>query len=184
MSAGGGAAGTGTGGVGGGAAGPGVGGLGGTVGPGYRIEVMHGANLNMLDRRDPSHYGDERGQALSLLALERKIEGFARELGMRARFFQSNSETEMIERLHRLRGESDAILINAGAWTHYAWAIRDALEIAALPTAEVHLSDVESRESWRRISVFDGLCVAKVSGKGPDGYRDALEALKRALDEA
>lgn len=150
-----------------------------SIGPGYRVEVMHGVNLNMLDRRDPRHYG-----GIGLLALERRIDGFAREMGMRARFFQSNSESELIERLHRLRGESDAILINAGAWSHYAWAIRDALEIAGLPTAEVHLSDVESRERWRRVSVFDGLCVAKVSGKGPDGYREALEALKRALDDA
>lgn len=148
-------------------------------GPGYRIEVMHGVNLDVLDRRDPQHYG-----ALGLLELERRVEAFAHELGMRTRFFHSNSETELIERLHRLRGESDAILINAGAWSHYAWAIRDALEIAGLPTAEVHLSDVESREPWRRVSIFDGLCVAKVSGKGPEGYREALEALKQALEKA
>jgi len=155
-----------------------------TTAPGYRIEVMHGVNLDMLARRSPRHYGDERGEPLSLLQLERKIEGFAGELGMRTRFFQSNSETALIERLHRLRGESDAILINAGAWSHYSWAVRDALEIADLPVVEVHLSDVESREPWRRVSVFEGLCVAKVSGKGPDGYRIALEALRRALDEA
>lgn len=155
-----------------------------TGGPGYRVEVMHGVNLDMLDRRSARHYGDEHGEAMSLLSLERKIEGFATEMGMRTRFFQSNSESQMIERLHRLRGESDAILINAGAWSHYSWAIRDAVEIAGLPTAEVHLSDVESREPWRRVSVFDGLCVVKISGKGPEGYREALEALKRAMDEA
>lgn len=143
----------------------------------YRIEVMHGVNLDMLERRDPGHYG-----GFGLLELERRIEGFASELGMRTRFFQSNFEGEMVERLHRLRGETDGVLINAGAWTHYSWAMRDALEIARLPAVEVHLSDVQAREPWRRVSVFDGLCVAKVSGKGPDGYRLALGELKKALD--
>lgn len=143
----------------------------------YRVEVMHGVNLDMLQRRDPGHYG-----GLGLLELERRIEGFAHDLGMRPRFFHSNFEGEMVERLHRLRGETDGLLINAGAWTHYSWAIRDALEIAQVPAVEVHLSDVQAREPWRRVSVFDGLCVAKVSGKGPDGYRIALDELRRTLD--
>ncbi len=72
-------------------------------------------------------------------------------------------------------------MINAGAWTHYSRAIADALELARLPAVEVHLSDVESRQDWRRVSVFDGLVLEKVSGKGPDGYRDALARLAREL---
>lgn len=147
--------------------------------PAYRVEVMHGVNLDVLHRRDPAHYG-----GLSLLELERRIAGFAEQLGMRTRFFQSNAEGEFVQRLHALQGEADAVLLNAGAWSHYAWAIRDALEIAGLPAAEVHLSDVKSRERWRSVSIFDGLCVAQVSGLGPDGYRVALTELRKALAEA
>jgi 3-dehydroquinate dehydratase-2 len=76
---------------------------------------------------------------------------------------------------------ADGIVVNAGAWTHYSWAIRDALEFTGLPAVEVHLSDVQAREAWRRVSVFDGLCVGVVSGRGPEGYRDALGRLKAAL---
>lgn len=145
----------------------------------YRIEVMHGVNLNMLGSRDPAQYG-----TLTLSELEQHIDAFADELDLRARFFQTNSETELIERLHLLREDADGIVINPGAWTHYAWAIRDALEIAALPTVEVHLSDVKAREPWRRVSVIEDLCVASISGQGPDGYRVALQRLRAALDEA
>lgn len=145
---------------------------------GYRIEVMHGVNLDMLHRRDPRHYGD-----LGLLALERKIESFAHELGLSTRFFQSNSEGEFVDRLHRLEGEADGIVVNAGAWSHYAWAIRDALEITRLPAVEVHLSDVRRREPWRRVSIFEGLCLEQISGKGPDGYRLALQRLHEALSD-
>lgn len=143
---------------------------------GYRIEVMHGVNLDMLHKRDPRHYGE-----LGLLELERKIEGFARELQLSTRFFHSNFEGEFVQRLHRLEDEVDGIIVNAGAWTHYAWAIRDALEITGLPAVEVHLSAVESREPWRRHSIFDGLCIEKVTGKGPEGYRLALQRLAEAL---
>jgi 3-dehydroquinate dehydratase II len=147
--------------------------------PGNRIEVMHGANLDQLGRRDPVLYG-----TLTLPELERRIEADARELGLVAHCFHSNHEGEFVQRLHSLRGppaRADAILINAGAWTHYSWAIRDALEIAGLPALEIHLSDVHSREPWRRVSVFDGLCFATISGRGPDGYRDALVALRDEL---
>ncbi|HEY1690098.1 MAG TPA: type II 3-dehydroquinate dehydratase [Solirubrobacteraceae bacterium] len=143
---------------------------------GHRIEVMHGVNFDVLDRRDPALYG-----GLSLLELERRIESFAQELGLRVRFFQTNFEGEMVERMHRLAGEADAVLINAGAWTHYAWAIRDALEVAKLPSVEVHLSDVDGREQWRRVSIFEGLCLAKFAGEGPEGYRLGLQALSKAL---
>ena len=98
------------------------------------------------------------------------------------RFFQSNHEGEFVEYLHRLPDLADAAVLNAGAWTHYSYAIRDALEIAAVPVVEVHLSDVMSREEWRRTSVFEGLVIGVVSGEGPDGYRRALEMLKEELE--
>ena len=141
-----------------------------------RVEVMHGVNFDVLERRDPELYG-----GLSLPELEVKIKRAARELDLEARFFQSNSEGEFVEHLHRLPEVADAALINAGAWTHYSWAISDALDAAGVPAVEVHLSDVESREDWRKVSVFDGLVLAKISGKGPDGYRDALELIAREL---
>ena len=98
------------------------------------------------------------------------------------RFFQTNYEGAFIEHLHSLRGDADAILLNPGSWTHYAWAIRDALEIAGLPALEIHLSDIENREEWRRFSVIRDLCFTTISGRGPDGYRDALAALREELD--
>jgi 3-dehydroquinate dehydratase-2 len=142
-----------------------------------RIEVMHGVNLDQLGRRDPALYG-----GLTFDQLEFRIAGFARELGLIARFFQTNAESEFVEHLHLLDGLADAVIVNPGAWTHYAWAIRDALEIAALPTIEVHLSDVEHREKWRRTSVVRDLCLTTISGRGPEGYRDALARLKEELD--
>ncbi len=143
----------------------------------HRIVVMHGVNLDMLGRRDPAHYG-----TLTLAELELRVEQFASELGLRARFFQTNAEVELVERLHRVVEEADGIILNPGAWTHYAWAIHDALEIAALPTIEVHLSDIKAREPWRRVSVIEDLCIASISGQGVDGYRLALERLRAALD--
>jgi 3-dehydroquinate dehydratase-2 len=141
-----------------------------------RIEVMHGVNLDQLGRRDASHYG-----ALTLDRLEVRIEGFAHELGLTTRFFQTNSEEEFVEHLHRVEDLADGIVMNPGAWTHYSYAIRDALEIAGLPTVEVHLSDVDAREAFRRVSVIRDLCLATVKGQGPDGYREALTRLKEEL---
>jgi len=143
---------------------------------GKLIAVVHGVNLDQLGRRDPLLYG-----TLTLDELERKIELDARTLGLTTRFFHTNHEGDFIEHLHSLRGQADAILVNPGAWGHYAWAIRDALEIAALPALEIHLSDVHSRELWRRVSVLDELCFASISGRGVDGYRDALELLAAEL---
>jgi 3-dehydroquinate dehydratase-2 len=143
----------------------------------YRVEVMHGVNLDQLGRRDPLLYG-----SLTLPDLERLVDQDADRLGLAARFFQTNYEGAFVERLHALRGEADAILLNPGSWTHYAWAIRDALEIAALPALEIHLSDVEAREPWRRVSVIRDLCFATIAGRGPDGYRDALVSLRTELD--
>ena len=142
-----------------------------------RVAVMHGVNLDTLGRRDPEIYGSE-----TLNQLESRVHDFARELDLEATFFQTNHEGEFCEYLHRVPDTADALLINAGAWTHYSWAIRDAVEVADKPTVEVHISDVSNREDWRSISVFDGLVVAKISGKGVDGYREALEILKMELD--
>lgn len=144
---------------------------------GGRIAVVHGVNLDQLGRRDPAVYG-----TLTLAQLQRRIEARAGELQLRTSFFQTNHEGALIEHLHSLRdGDADAILINPGAWTHYAWAIRDALEIAALPALEIHLSDIEHREPWRRVSVIRDVCFATVSGRGPDGYDEALALLREQL---
>ncbi|QEC49371.1 3-dehydroquinate dehydratase [Baekduia soli] len=141
-----------------------------------RIDIVHGVNLDMLGRRPAAHYGD-----LTFDQLEQQIEGFAHELDLEPRFFQTNSEGEFVGHLHRLEGLADGVILNPGAWTHYAWAIRDALEIAAVPAVEVHLSDVEHREEFRRVSVIRDLCVATVAGQGVEGYREALAILKRHL---
>src|SRR3954469_9698258 len=128
-----------------------------------RVEVMHGVNLDQLGRRPAAHYG-----TLTFGELERRIDGYARELGLDARFFQTNSEEEFIGHLHRLEGLTDAIVLNPGAWTHYSYAIRDALEIAALPAVEVHLSDVASREPGRRGPGVPDLGVAARAACGGD----------------
>ncbi len=141
-----------------------------------RVAVLHGVNFDILDRRDPEVYG-----GLSLAQLEQRISGWARELGLEPIFFQTNHEGEFVEYLHRLPDLADSSLVNAGAWSHYSRAIADALDVARLPAVEVHLSDVENRDDWRRDSVFDGLVLAKICGKGPDGYREALELLAREL---
>ncbi|MEA2252528.1 MAG: 3-dehydroquinate dehydratase [Solirubrobacteraceae bacterium] len=141
-----------------------------------RIEVMHGVNLDQLGRRPAAHYGD-----LTYDRLEQRIEELAHERDLKVRFFQTNAENAFVEHLHRLEGMADGVIVNPGAWTHYAWSIRDALEIAALPAVEVHLSDVDRREEWRRVSVVRELCLATYSGQGVDGYRAALERLKEEL---
>jgi len=143
----------------------------------FRIEVMHGVNLDMLGKREPEHYG-----TLTLDELERQIEGFASDLGVETRFFRTNFEGEYVEHLHNLDELVDAVVLNPGAWTHYAWAIHDALLAAVLPAFEVHLSDVKAREPWRRLSVIETLCVGSVAGKGPEGYRLALARLRDELD--
>ena len=141
-----------------------------------RVHVMHGVNLDQLGRRDPAVYG-----GVTLDELQFRVDGFADELDLDARFFHSNHEGAFVEELHRLDGIADAILLNPGAWTHYSWAIHDALELTGLPAVEVHLSDVQAREEWRQVSVISDLCVATVSGQGVDGYREALVRLKGAM---
>ncbi|MBS1879027.1 MAG: 3-dehydroquinate dehydratase [Actinobacteria bacterium] len=141
-----------------------------------RVAVLHGVNFDVLERRDPSFYGGG-----SLSQLETQIGGWAHELGLEPIFFQTNHEGEFVEQLHQLPELADAAVLNAGAWTHYSRAIADALAITGLPTVEVHLSDVENRDDWRRISVFDGLVLAKISGQGAAGYREALALLAKEL---
>jgi len=140
---------------------------------------MHGVNLDQLGRRDPAHYG-----ATTLAQLEDEIAVNAAELGLEAVCFHSNHEGDFVEHLHRLPGDADALILNPGAWTHYSWAIRDALEIAGLPAVEIHLSAVAEREPWRQVSVIAELCFATISGRGTDGYRQALIEVRRRLDEA
>ena len=141
-----------------------------------RVEVIHGVNLDMLERRDPAHSG-----GLSLTELEVRIRGVGRALGLEMTFSQTNHEGEYCELLHRAPEMADGLILNPGAWTHYSYAIRDALDVAGLPAIEVHLSAIDDREEWRARSVIRDLCTGVVSGKGPDGYRDALEMLAGAL---
>jgi 3-dehydroquinate dehydratase II len=142
-----------------------------------RVEVLHGVNLDLLGRRDPHFYGE-----FTLTELETRIKRWARELDLEATFFQTNHEGEFVERLHRLPDAVDAAILNPGAWTHYSWAIRDALEVSGVPAIEVHISDVMSREEWRHHSVFEGLVIGVVSGEGPEGYRRALEMIAEHLE--
>jgi 3-dehydroquinate dehydratase-2 len=141
-----------------------------------RVAILHGVNLDMLGRRPAEHYGD-----LSFDRLEQRIEQFARELGLDARFFQSNHEGEYVEELHKAADYADGLVLNPGAWTHYAWSLRDAVEVSGLPAVEVHLSDVDNREPFRRVSVLTDVCVGRVAGKGVDGYREALERIREVL---
>ena len=141
-----------------------------------RVEVMHGVNLDQLGVRDPTTYG---GQTLT--ELEVRVKRFAQDLGLEPTFSQTNHEGEFCEALHEARETADGLILNPGAWTHYSYAIRDALEVCGLPAVEVHISEVDSREEWRRHSVIRDLCVGRVQGKGVDGYREALEILRAEL---
>jgi 3-dehydroquinate dehydratase-2 len=137
-----------------------------------QIAVLNGVNLDVLERRDPALYG-----GISLNDLETQIYAWAKELGCTARCRQTNSEGEYVDWCHDALGWADGVIVNPGAWTHYSYAIRDALELLAVPFVEVHLSDIESREEWRRNSVIGDLAAKRVLGQGPDGYREALTFL-------
>jgi len=137
-----------------------------------QILVLNGVNLDVLARRDPGIYG-----GLSLNELERRIYQWANELDIVARCRQTNSEGEYIDWIHQAYDDIDGVIVNPGAWSHYSYAIRDALELLAVPVVEVHLSNIEEREDWRRHSVIADVAARRVIGKGPDGYREALEFL-------
>jgi len=139
-----------------------------------RIYVLHGVNLDTLGRRDPTHYG-----VITLPELEGKIKEWGEALGLEVVCRQTNFEGEYVEWLHEALDGADGVIVNPGAWTHYSYAIRDALELLEVPVVEVHLSNIDSREEWRRISVVRDVAVLTVMGKGPDGYREALEFLSK-----
>ena len=141
-----------------------------------RVDVLHGVNFDVLERRDPGHYG-----GISLPQLERKVAGWAREFDFEPSFRQTNHEGEFCESVHRAAERADGLILNPGAWTHYSYAIRDALEVAGIPAVEVHLSALGEREEWRRQSVIRDVCIGTVDGRGLEGYRDALELLRGAL---
>ena len=140
------------------------------------VALIHGPNLNMLGRRPSQHYG-----TLTLADLERQVREWGEERGMSVATFQTNHEGAFLEHVHGLVGGVDGAIVNPGAWTHYQWSIRDALELLGAPFVEVHLSDIEAREPHRRISVVREIAHAAVWGKGPEGYRDALDILVEAL---
>lgn len=137
---------------------------------------MHGVNLDQLGRRDPAQYGSFR-----LTDLEEMISGWGHELAISTRFFQTNSEREFIEFLHQADDLVDALILNPGAWTHYSWAIHDALQICKIPAVEVHISDLSQREQWRQHSVISDLCFKTISGQGADGYKQALQQINERL---
>ena len=136
---------------------------------------MHGVNFDVLGSRNADHYG-----GLTLDGARGEDQGASRgELGLERRASRRRTtRASTASALHRAAESADALILNPGAWTHYSWAIRDALEVAGLPAVEVHLSAVDEREEWRRISVIRDLCIGTVQGKGADGYRDALAMLE------
>ena len=137
-----------------------------------RILVLNGVNLNVLGRRHREHYG-----GMSLGELESRIYQWARDVDSSAQCKQTNSEGEYVNWIHEALDWADGVIVNPAAWTHYSYAIRDAVELLEVPVVEVHLSNVEEREEWRRVSVIADLAAKRIVGKGPDGYREALEFL-------
>lgn len=143
------------------------------------IYLLHGCNLNMLGKRDPAHYG-----SLTLAELEDAVEKYGSGLGFTVHSYQTNHEGDLVQMIHSLIAEAAGIIINPGAWTHYSYAIRDALEMVEAPVVEVHLSDISSREEWRRHSVITEVSGETISGKGLDGYMQALDWLEGHIPAA
>lgn len=140
--------------------------------------LLHGVNLDMLGRRDPAHYG-----RLTLAELEERVVAHGAGRGFEVRCHHSNHEGDLVEKLHEIAVEgAAAVLINPGAWTHYSYAIHDALELVGAPIAEVHLSAIDEREGWRRHSVIADVAAVRVSGRGLDGYLDAVDELAALRD--
>ncbi|MDX6556757.1 MAG: 3-dehydroquinate dehydratase [Miltoncostaeaceae bacterium] len=142
----------------------------------HRIALLHGPNIGTLGRRPSQHYG-----TFTLAELENQVRAWAAERDMRVGAFQTDHEGSFLEHVHGLAGIVDGAIVNPGAWTHYQWSIRDALEVMGAPFVEVHLSDIEAREPHRRISVVRDVALGAVWGKGPEGYREALDLLKERL---
>lgn len=137
-----------------------------------RVAVLNGVNLDVVGRRNPTLYG-----GLSLNQLESRIYEWGRELELQVDCRQTNSEAEYVGWCHDADEWAGGVVVNPGAWTHYNYAIHDALELISVPVVEVHLSNVDAREEWRRHSVLADLAAKRIIGKGPDGYREALEFL-------
>jgi 3-dehydroquinate dehydratase-2 len=137
-----------------------------------QIDVLNGVNLDVLGRRDRAIYG-----GLSIDELETRIYEWASKLGLRARCRQTNHEGQYIEWCHEALESAAGVILNPAAWSHYSYAIRDAVELFTVPVVEVHLSNIEQREDWRRHSVISDVVAKRVIGKGPEGYREALEFL-------
>ena len=142
-----------------------------------KILVINGPNLNMLGIREPAHYGRETYDDLL-----KKIRSHADKLHVDVEFCQSNHEGDLIDRIHSSMQVYDGIIFNAGAYTHYSYALHDAIEGVTVPVAEVHISDIDTREEFRRISVIRPACVFTVSGKGFDSYTEALERFLKELN--
>ncbi|HOB20103.1 MAG TPA: type II 3-dehydroquinate dehydratase [Candidatus Atribacteria bacterium] len=140
-----------------------------------KILVINGPNLNLLGRREPAIYGQ-----ISLHELESRLADYAERLGIKLDSFQSNSEGELIDAIHKAAGQYDGIIINAGALTHYSYALRDAISAIAMPVIEVHISNIYSREDFRHISVIAPVCVGQITGLGIHGYYLALDYFKRS----
>jgi len=138
-----------------------------------KILVLHGPNLNLLGEREPQIYG-----RTSLAELNEQLRQYARSQGLSLKIFQSNHEGALIDFIHQERRWAEGIVINPGAFTHYSYALRDALAAVALPTVEVHLSDISKREEFRRLSVIAPVCIAQISGQGIPGYLQALHILQ------
>lgn len=143
-----------------------------------RILVMNGPNLNMLGLREPGIYG-----SLTLADIERNVKALAEQLNLQASFFQSNHEGAIIDQIHQSVGEMDGIVLNPGAFTHYSYAIRDALSAVNIPTVEVHLSNIHKRESFRHTSVTAPVVIGQISGFGAYSYELGLLAIHKHLLE-
>ena len=145
-----------------------------------KILTLHGINLNMFGKRDPKQYG-----TVTLAEIDARVQALGQELGAKVECFQTNVEGEMAQRIHRAHAEGvDAVVINAGAWTHYSYGLRDALAILACPVVEVHMSNVHAREAFRHVSVFSEIVRGQICGFGVDSYLLGLRAAVSAAQAA
>ena len=142
-----------------------------------KVLLIHGPNINVTGEREPGIYGSE-----TLAAINAEVVTKCQRLGMDCAVFQSNSEGALIDRLHAAREDCDAIIINAGAYTHYSYALRDAIAAVRLPTVEVHMSNVDAREEFRHRSVIGPVCAGSIAGFGKHSYLLAVDAVKAILE--
>ena len=140
-----------------------------------KILVINGPNLNLLGIREPNIYGVD-----TLSDIENWINDELKSLNVNLHWYQSNHEGKILDRLHRaIKDKSDGIILNPGAYTHYSYAIRDAISAISIPTVEVHLSDIKSREKFRHASVIEDVCLKQISGLGKSGYLKAVHTLEK-----